>query len=112
MAGRPDRISAEDLQTASSAASAGCNCHSPPPMKRPKLIGCFALVAVVALVSSLVRLHLLAAKPLELAGHQRMISSLRFSPDSKLLASGSLDGSARLWDTKTAACIRTLTGPT
>ena len=45
-----------------------------------------------------------------LTGHNAVISSVCFSPDSRLLASGSDDQTLKLWDVKTGECIQTLTG--
>ncbi|MCG9127558.1 hypothetical protein JT359_08175 [Candidatus Poribacteria bacterium] len=45
-----------------------------------------------------------------LKGHQDYIGCLAYSPDSKMIASGSDDQTIRLWDVKTGKHIRTLTG--
>lgn len=42
------------------------------------------------------------------AGHSATIDGLAFSPDSKLLLSGSDDKTARIWDLKTRSTIRSL----
>jgi WD40 repeat protein len=47
-----------------------------------------------------------------LRGHTNGIDALAFAPDGKRLASGSSDGTARVWDAATGACQRTLTGHT
>jgi WD40 repeat protein len=45
-----------------------------------------------------------------LEGHSGSVWSVAFSPDDKLLASGSLDTTARLWDHATGATLHTLKG--
>lgn len=47
-----------------------------------------------------------------LAGHRHVVSSLAFSPDGKILASGSTDNDIRLWDTHTGKHKKTLMGHT
>ena len=45
-----------------------------------------------------------------LKGHEDYIGCLSYSPDSKIIASGSNDQTIRLWDVNTGKHIRTLTG--
>ena len=47
-----------------------------------------------------------------LEGHTDSVYAVAFSPDGKLLASASLDCTARLWDTATGAALQTLEGHT
>lgn len=47
-----------------------------------------------------------------LKGHSRSIHSLAFSPDGKILASGSRDKSVKLWDMRTGKLLESLTGHT
>ena len=46
--------------------------------------------------------------PKELLGHGRKITSVAFSPDSEMLATGSMDKTVRLWDPKTGYPVRVL----
>lgn len=52
-------------------------------------------------------------KPLILArmtGHHQVVNDVKFSPDSRLIASASFDKSVKLWDGKTGNFIATLRG--
>ncbi len=42
--------------------------------------------------------------------HEDSINALAFSPDGKIIASGSVDKNIKLWDTETGTELRTLTG--
>ena len=45
-----------------------------------------------------------------LSGHEREVYSVAFSPDSRLLASGSADNTIKLWDVASGALKQTLSG--
>jgi len=45
-----------------------------------------------------------------LGGHNKYVYSVTFSPDGKLLASGSYDNTIKFWDIKSGECIKTLEG--
>jgi len=45
-------------------------------------------------------------------GHTSGVTSVAFSPDGKLLASGSYDGTIKLWEVATGSLVRTLYGHT
>jgi eukaryotic-like serine/threonine-protein kinase len=51
-----------------------------------------------------------AGQTIALKGHGNTISSLDFSPDGRRLASGSLDQTARIWDTSTGSSVEVLHG--
>jgi WD40 repeat protein len=45
-----------------------------------------------------------------LVGHKDCVTSVVFSPDSNLLASGSCDATVKIWDAKSEECLQTLRG--
>ena len=52
-----------------------------------------------------------SGQPLKiLTGHTDIVNSVRFSPDSSVLASGGWDGNIRLWDVATGQLEKTITG--
>ncbi|MEG4404124.1 nSTAND1 domain-containing NTPase [Microcoleus sp. MON2_D5] len=52
------------------------------------------------------------AAPNTLGGHANSVNAVSFSPNGKLLATGSFDNTVKLWDTSTGKEIKTLTGHT
>ncbi len=46
----------------------------------------------------------------QLTGHIGAVTTIAFSPDGQLLASGGEDRQIRLWDVKTGTCLRVLAG--
>ena len=52
------------------------------------------------------------AAPNTLGGHANSVSAVSFSPNGKLLATGSRDKTVKLWDTTTGKEIKTLSGHT
>jgi len=47
-------------------------------------------------------------RPVAQTGHSSPVNSVAFSPDGKILASGSDDRTIKLWDAATGAALRTL----
>ncbi|KAK3248350.1 hypothetical protein CYMTET_42183 [Cymbomonas tetramitiformis] len=48
--------------------------------------------------------------PTHLWGHSEPIWAVTFSPDNRILATGSQDTAVCLWDVKTGECVATLKG--
>ena len=45
-------------------------------------------------------------------GHHNSIWSIAFHPNGKMLASGSVDDTVKVWDAQTGGCLNTLNGHT
>jgi WD40 repeat protein len=54
----------------------------------------------------------LAQVRLTLKGHTLALASIAYSPDGKFVATGSYDGTAKVWDTDTGKEVITLNGHT
>lgn len=62
------------------------------------------------LACKLVKYHLYTLRTCFI-GHTETLSSLAFSYDGQLLASGSLDGAIKIWDVSSSSLKHTLEGP-
>jgi WD40 repeat protein len=51
-----------------------------------------------------------SGREIQLIGHQDFVSGIAFSPDSEMLATGSVDATIKLWSAKEGRHIATLTG--
>ena len=87
-----DLVAAKLASLAAASPSGPQVPDSPPPAGQPP--------SAPALPSRLAR---------TLTGHTSLVDGVAFSPDGLLLATASLDGTARLWDVATGGCLRTLT---
>jgi len=63
-------------------------------------------------MGNLPKIDLNVTKPKKIEGHRWGVSSVVFSPDGKLLASGSGDYTVRIWQVDTGECIKILKGHT
>jgi WD40 repeat protein len=66
-------------------------------------VGGVVTVAVYALAG-----HAVTGAPVVCRGHTKCIECVEFSPDGTKLATASTDGTLRVWDAATGACLRTL----
>jgi RNA polymerase sigma factor (sigma-70 family) len=82
-------------------ADAGGPVEQPAPQEEPKL-GADADAKAGAETSTPIR---------SLRGHTGRLTSVAYSPDGTAIATGSWDGTARIWDAKTAVEVRRLESP-
>src|SRR5208282_1669358 len=83
----------------------------PPPIRNAVLAPMGSHVAVCIENENVARLYDCATgAEMKLAGHRDFVSGLAFSPDGATLATGSMDGAIRLWNTATGAATATLPG--
>jgi WD40 repeat protein len=79
--------------------------NGPPPPYRNAVISPGGKYLALSLYrENIARLYECATgRELQLAGHVDFVSGLAFSPDNSTLATGSMDGTIRLWNTRTGA---------
>jgi WD40 repeat protein len=82
-----------------------------PPIRNAVLSPMGKQIAVSVEVESVARLYDCATgTERQLAGHRDFVSGLAFSPDGATLATGSVDGTIRLWNTATGETTASLPG--
>lgn len=67
-----------------------------------------AASVAVLLIGAFIFMRARSNRPRILTGHSGFIGSIAFSPDGRMLASGSSDGTVKLWDTAQGQWLRTL----
>jgi WD40 repeat protein len=83
-------------------------------MRGARLLGIGAAIAILLVAAgNSGQVGLSQGQPVRtLTGHISDVTSVAFSPDGRLLASGSDDNTIKLWDVATGSLVRTLTGHT
>jgi WD40 repeat protein len=83
----------------------------PPPIRAITLEPGGRFLAVSVERENIARLFdLRTSVEMRLAGHRDFVSGMAFSPDASLLATGSMDGTIRLWNTTSGQTVATLPG--
>jgi WD40 repeat protein/tRNA A-37 threonylcarbamoyl transferase component Bud32 len=82
-----------------------------PPLRSVALSPNSRFLAVTVEREDIVHLYDIATgKELQLSGHRDFVSGVSFSPDGQTLATGSMDGTIRLWEIATGKQISVLSG--
>lgn len=68
--------------------------------------------ALILLVGVGTAITVEAGQPLELTGHNDAVYDVKFSPDGRMMASGSYDKTVKLWDLADRSQLATLVGHT
>jgi WD40 repeat protein/serine/threonine protein kinase len=112
--GRDGRVIVWDLSSGRALATATVTSaqNEPVPVKTVRIDASGSRVAAGS-DDGLVRLWSLPSglgtqSPLILTGHKNLLSSLAFSPDGKLLASGSVDKTIKFWDAVSGTLIKSV----
>jgi WD40 repeat protein len=95
------------MPTETQLFSAKRHARSPGAMRRIVVVG--AMLTVLSVTGAMIRRFSTSAATIELTGHSAAVTSVAFSPNGKGLASGSLDGTIKLWDVQMGRLTHTLT---